>query len=105
MQAGRSQGSRLISKGWRLSGLLILWAFGLAVLDLPVHLAHHLDEVNPECQLLGLSVSLSSSILDGGWLPTADRTWDELSVPVLSPDMALLWESVRARAPPAAISS
>jgi hypothetical protein len=88
---------------WRLARLLVLCAFALSVLDLPVHLVHHLGEVNPHCQLLGLSVSLNSSILDSVWLPTVDRTWDELIIPVLLPSVSLRWESAQARAPPAAL--
>ena len=105
MHAGRMQRSRLIPSAWRLARLLVLCAFALSVLDLPVHLVHHLGEVNPDCQLLALSASLNASRLDGGLVPTIDQTWDELRVPVLSPDIALLWESARARAPPPAISS
>jgi hypothetical protein len=105
MHAGRSQRSRLIPSGWRLAGLLVLCAFALSVLDLPVHLVHHLGEANPHCQLLGLSVSLNSSILDSVWLPTVDRTWDELIIPVLLPSVSLRWESAQARAPPTALQS
>jgi hypothetical protein len=101
--AGRLQGSRLLPSSWRLAGLLVLWAFGLSMLNLPVHLVHHLGEVNPDCQLLALSASLNAPLLDRGLLPTIDQTWDELSVPVLSPDIPLLWESAWARAPPPAI--
>jgi hypothetical protein len=101
--AGRLQGSRLIPSGWRLARLLALWACGFSMLNLPVHLVHHLGEVNPDCQLLAFSASLNALLLDGGLLPTIDQTWDELSLPVLSPDIPLPWESAQARAPPAAI--
>jgi hypothetical protein len=105
MHAGRLQRSRLIPSGWRLARLLVLFTFALSVLDLPVHLVHHLGEANPACQLLGLSVSLNSSILDSVWLPTVDRTWDELIIPALLPSLSLRWESAQARAPPAALQS
>ena len=103
MAADRLQGSRLLPSSWRLAGLLVVWAFGLSMLNLPVHLVHHLGEVNPDCQLLALSASLNASLLDGGLLPPIDQTWDELSVPVLSPDIPPLWESAWARASPPAI--
>jgi hypothetical protein len=105
MHAGRSQRSRLIPSGWRLARLLVLCAFALSVLDLPLHLVHHLGEVNPACQLLGLSVALNASLLDGGWLPAVDRTWDELIVPILWPSVSLRCESAQARAPPHAVQS
>jgi hypothetical protein len=105
MHAGRLQGSRLIPSSWRVAGLLILLMFSLSVLDLPVHLVHHLGEVAPDCQLLGLAVSLNASSLDGSWLPTVDCTWDELLIPVLFPSVALLWESAQARAPPPTVQS
>ncbi len=100
MHAGLLQGSRSLQSRWTLSGLLVLLAFGVSVLDLPVHLLHHLDEVNPDCQLLSFAVSLSSSILADGRLPTLDHTWDELLAPVLLPYVSLPWESAQARAPP-----
>ena len=105
MHAGRLQGSRLIPSGWRVAELFILVAFGISVLDLPVHLVHHLGEVNPDCQLLGLSVSLNAASLDSSGLPTVERTWDALCVPVLLPSVPLLWESAQARAPPPAVQS
>src|SRR2546430_13060976 len=105
MHAGRLQGSRLSPSRWRVAELLVLLAFGVSVLDLPVHLVHHLGEVNPDCQLLGLAVSLNASSLDSGWLPTVERTWDALRVPVLLPSVPLLWESAQARAPPPAVQS
>jgi hypothetical protein len=105
MHAGRLQGSRLIPSRWRVAELPILFIFGLSVLDLPVHLVHHLGEVDPDCQLLGLAVSLNASSLDGSWLPTVDCTWDELLIPVLLPSVALRWESAQARAPPSAVQS
>jgi hypothetical protein len=85
--------------------LLVLFIFGLSVLDLPVHLVHHLGEIAPDCQLLGLAVSLHASSLDGSWLPPVDCTWDELLIPVLLPSVALRWESAQARAPPPAVQS
>jgi hypothetical protein len=105
MHVGLLQRSRLIPSGRRLAGLLVLWAFGLSTLDLPVHLVHHLGEVNPHCQLLGLSVSLNSSIPEAGWLPTADCTWDELVVPLLLPYVSLLWDCAQARPPPPSVQS
>ena len=105
MLEGRLPGSRLIPTGWRVAELFILVAFGISVLDLPVHLVHHLGEVDPDCQLLGLAVSLNAFSLDGSWLPTVDCTWDELLIPVLLPSVALRWESAQARAPPAAVQS
>jgi hypothetical protein len=105
MHAGRLRGSRLVSGRWRVAGLLTLFAFGLSVFDLPVHLVHHLGEVNPDCQLLALSASLNAASLDGGWALSHDRTWDELRVPALSPSLPLLWESAQARAPPPAVPS
>jgi hypothetical protein len=105
MDAGLLQGRHIIRSRWRLVRLLVLMAFGLSVLDLPVHLVHHLGEVNPDCQFLALSVSLSSIILDGGWLPTVDRTWDALVVPVLLPYVSLPSGSAQARAPPVALQS
>lgn len=90
---------------WGLVGVFVLLAFGISLLDLPMHLVHHLDEVNPDCQLLVLSLSLSSSILDDGRLPTVDQTWDELIVPVLLPDVSQSWESPQARAPPVPVQS
>jgi hypothetical protein len=103
MHAGRLQGSRLIPSSWRVAALLVLFIFGLSVLDLPVHLVHHLGEVDPDCQLLGLAVSLNASSLDGSWLPTVDCPWDELLIPVLLPSVVVLWESAQARAPPPAV--
>lgn len=105
MHAGRLQGSRPIPSSWRVAELLVLFIFGLSVLDLPVHLVHHLGEVAPDCQLLGLAVSLDASSLDGSWLTTVDCPWDELLIPVLLPSVALLWESAQARAPPPAVQS
>ena len=105
MHAGCLQGSRLIPSRWRVAELLVLFIFGLSVLDLPVHLVHHLGEVDPDCQLLGLAVSLNAASLDGSWLPTVERTWDVLRVPVLLPSVPLLWESAQARAPPSAVQS
>jgi hypothetical protein len=103
MHAGRLPENRLIPSGWRLAGLLILFAFGLSVLDLPVHLVHHLGEANPDCQLLGLAASLNAPILDNSYLPPVDRTWKALIVPILLPSISLRWESARARAPPSAV--
>jgi hypothetical protein len=103
MHAGRLPGSRLILSGWRLAGLLVLFAFGLSVLDLPVHLVHHLGEVAPDCQLLGLAGSLNVPILDNSYLPTVDRTWDAVIVPVPLPSVSLRWASAQARAPPPAV--
>jgi hypothetical protein len=105
MDAGLLQGRRIIHSRWRVVRLLVLMAFSLSVLDLPVHLVHHLGEVNPDCQFLALSVSLSSTILDGGWLPAIDRTCDALVVPRLLPYISPLTESAQARAPPAALHS
>jgi hypothetical protein len=90
---------------WTLSGLLVLMAFGVSVLDLPIHLLHHLDEVNPDCRLPRFAVSLSSSILDDGRLPTVDHTWNELIVPVLLPYVSLPWESPQARPLPPIVHS
>ena len=90
---------------WRLVRLFVLTAFGLFLVDLPLHLVHHLDDVSPTCQLLAFAVSLSSASLDGGWLPSVDRTWDAVVVPVPLPDISLPPESSQARAPPAAIQS
>jgi hypothetical protein len=100
MFAGLLQGSRSMQSHWRAARIIVLLAFGITVLDLPVHLVHHLDEVNPECQLLGLSASLSSSTLDDGGPLTVDPTWDELIVPVLLPYVSQSRESAQARAPP-----
>src|SRR5262245_63306684 len=105
MHASRLQGSRLIPSRWGVTALLVLFIFGLFVLDLPVHLVLHLGEVDPDCQLLGIAVSLNAASLDGGWLPTVDCTWDELLIPVLLPSVALRWESAQARAPPSAVQS
>jgi hypothetical protein len=105
MHAGHLQGSRFITSGWRVAELFVLLIFGVSVLDLPVHLVHHLGEVNPDCQLLGLSVSLNAASLDSGWLPTLERTWDALRIPVLLLSVPLLWESAQARAPPPAVQS
>jgi hypothetical protein len=105
MQAGDWQGSRLIPGRWRLAELVVLLAFSFFVLDLPVHLVHHLGEVNPDCQLLGFSVSLSTASLDSSRLPSIDRTWDVLCCPVLSPTLPLLWTSAQARAPPRGVQS
>jgi hypothetical protein len=105
MRAGHSPGSRLILSGWRLAGLLVLFAFGLSVLDLPVHLVHHLGEASPDCQLLGLAVLLHASILDNSYRPAVDRTWDAVIVPVLLHSVSLRWESARARAPPPTVQS
>jgi hypothetical protein len=105
MHAGLYQGSRSIQRRWRLVRLFVLTAFGLSLLDLPLHLVHHLDEVSPACQLLALSVSLSSSILDGGGLPSVDHTWDALVVPIPLPDISPPSESPQARTPPAALQS
>ncbi len=100
MHAGCLQGSRLIPGRWRIAQLLVLFVFCLSVLELPVHLVHHLGEVNPDCQLLGLSISLNAANLEGSCLPSLDHTWDVLRVPVLLPSVPLLWESAQARAPP-----
>ncbi len=105
MHAGRLQGSRLIPGSWRIAAFIVLFAFGLSVLDLPVHLVHHLGEVNPDCQLLGFAVSLNAASLDSRCLPSVDRTWDALRFPVVSPSVPLLWESAQARAPPPAVQS
>jgi hypothetical protein len=102
MYADHVPGQRLIPRGGRLARTLVLVAFVFSVLNLPVHLVHHLGEANPDCQLLGLSVSLSSSILDHVWSPTIDRTWDALSVRVLLPSVSRLGEFTQARAPPPA---
>jgi hypothetical protein len=88
-----------------MAGFLVLAAFGLLVLDLPVHLVHHLGEVNPDCQLLALSASLNAASLDGSWAPSHDRTWDALRVPVFSPPLPPLREAAQARAPPPAVQS
>jgi hypothetical protein len=105
MDAGLLQGRRIIHSRWRVVRLIVLMAFGLSVLDLPVHLVHHLGEVSPDCQFLALSVSLSSTILDGGWLPTIDRTYDALVVPRLLPYISPSSEPAQARAPPAALQA
>ena len=105
MHAGRLRGSRLIPGSWRIATFVVLFAFGLSVLDLPVHLVHHLGEVNPDCQLLGFAVSLNAASLDSRCLPSVDRTWDALRFPVVSPSVPLLWESAQARAPPPAVQS
>ena len=105
MHAGRLQGSRLIPGSWRIAAFVALFAFGLSVLDLPVHLVHHLGEVNPDCQLLGFAVSLNAASLDSRCLPSVDRTWDALRFPVVSPSVPLLWESAQARGPPPAVQS
>jgi hypothetical protein len=103
MWAGRVPGSRLTLSGWRLAGLLVLFAFGLSVLDLPVHLVHHLGEADPDCQLLGIAGSLQASILDTSYLPPVDRTWKALIVPILLPSISQRWEFAQARAPPPAV--
>jgi hypothetical protein len=105
MHADLSQGSRSVQSRRRLVRLLVLAAFGLFLVGLPPHLVHHLDEVSPACQLLALSVSLSSSSLDGGWLPSVDHTWNELVVPVPVPYISPPPGSSQARAPPAAIQT
>jgi hypothetical protein len=105
MHAGRLQRSRLIPGSGRMSELVVLLAFSLSVLDLPVHLVHHLGEVNPTCQLLGLSISLNAASLDGACLPSRARTCEELSSPVPSPSVPLLWKSAQARAPPPPVPS
>jgi hypothetical protein len=105
MHAGRLPGNRLSPSGWGLVGLLVLFAFGLSVLDLPVHLVHHLGEANPDCQLLGLAGSLQASILNNSWLPTVDHTWDAVIIPVLLSSVSLRWQSAQARAPPSAVQS
>jgi hypothetical protein len=79
----------------------MLCAFGLCVLDLPVHLVHHLGEHNPDCQLLSLSVSLGSSLLDDGWRPSTEPAWEILTVPVFLALASYRRESPKARAPPA----
>jgi hypothetical protein len=101
MHAGRMQRSRLIPSAWRLARLLVLCAFALSVLDLPVHLVHHLDEANPACQLLALSVALNASILDDGWVLNVDCTWDEIVIPCLLPYVSLPVGAPQARSPPA----
>jgi hypothetical protein len=88
-----------------LPGLLALLAFGISVLNLPLHLLHHLDEVNADCPLLSFAVSLSSSILADSRLPTLDHTWDELLVRVVLSYVSLRWESAQARAPPPPVQS
>jgi hypothetical protein len=105
VRTGHLQAGRFIPSGWRVAELFVLLAFGFSVLDLPVHLVHHLGEVNPDCQLLGLSVSLNAASLDSSWLPTVERTWDALRVPVFLLTVPLLWESAQARAPPPAVQS
>jgi hypothetical protein len=101
MHAGRSQRSRLIPSGWRLARLLVLCAFALSVLDLPLHLVHHLGEVNPACQLLGLSVALNASVLADGWVLSVDCTWDEIVIPYMLPSVSLPVAAPQARSPPA----
>jgi hypothetical protein len=101
MHAGRSQRSRLIPSGWRLARLLVLCAFALSVLDLPLHLVHHLGEVDPACQLLGLSVALNTSILADGWVLSVDCTWDEIVIPCMLPSVSLPVAAPQARSPPA----
>jgi hypothetical protein len=105
MHASLLQGGQRLQCRWGLAGVFVLLAFGISLLDLPMHLVHHLDEVNPDCQLLVLSLSLSSSILDDDGLPTVDQSWDELIVPVLLPYVSQPWKSPQARAPPAAVQS
>jgi hypothetical protein len=105
MHAGRLRGSRLIPGSWRIATFVVLFAFGLSVLDLPVHLVHHLGEVNPDCQRLGFAVSLNATSLDSRCLPSVDRTWDALHFPIVSPSVPLPWESAQARAPPPAVRS
>jgi hypothetical protein len=94
------RGGQSLQCRWGRVGAFVLLAFGISLLDLPMHLVHHLDEVNPDCQLLVLSLSLSSSILDDGRLPTVDQTWDDLNVPVLLPYVSQSWKLAQARAPP-----
>jgi hypothetical protein len=105
MHAALLQRGQSLQCRWGLVGVFVLLAFGISLLDLPMHLVHHLDEVNPDCQLLALSLSLSSSILDDGRLSTVDETGDELIIPVLLPYVSQSWESPQARAPPAPVSS
>jgi hypothetical protein len=105
MHSGLLHGSRCIQSRWRLAGLLVLLAFGIFILDLPIHLVHHLDEVSPDCQLLVLSVSLNASMLDDGWSLTVDPTWDEVIVPVLLSYISPPLESSKARSPPATVQS
>jgi hypothetical protein len=100
MHAALLQGGQSLQCRWGLVGVFVLLAFGSSLLDLPIHLVHHLDEVNPDCQLLVFSLSLSSSILDDGRLPIVDQTWDELIVPVLLPYVSQSWAFAQARAPP-----
>jgi hypothetical protein len=81
---------------------VVLMAFGLCVLELPVHLVHHLSEEAPDCQLLGLSISLNaSSLVDNSRLAGVDSPWDVLRLPVVWPTGAGFWEPAQARAPPA----
>jgi hypothetical protein len=90
---------------WGLVATFVLLAFGTSVLNLPIHLVHHLNEVDPQCQFLALSVSLSSSLLDEGWSPTFDHHWDELITPPSLLYVVLHRHSPQARAPPALVSS
>jgi hypothetical protein len=102
MHAGRSQASRQVPDGWKAAPYLLLLIFCFSVLNLPAHFVHHLGEVKPDCQLLGLSVSLSATSLDSGWFPTVDRTGDPLRIPVQVASVPLLWETPQARGPPPA---
>jgi hypothetical protein len=105
MHACRLQGGRLIPGSWSIAGFVVLVAFGLSVLDLPVHLVHHLGEVSSDCQLLGFAVSLNAASLDSRCQPSVDCTWDALRFPVVPPSTPLLWESAQARSPPSAVQS
>jgi hypothetical protein len=105
MHAGRWQGSRAIPGRERIATLVVLFAFSLSALGLPVHLVHHLGEINPACQLLSFSVSLNAGSLDSGWFPNLGRACEAVSSPVLSPSVPLLGESAQARAPPPAVRS
>jgi hypothetical protein len=101
MHAGRLQGNRPMSSGWIIAAPVVLLTFGFCVLDLPVHLVHHLGDVNPDCQLLGLSISLNtSSLIDSHSLPGLDSPWDVLRLPVVLPSSTGFWERAQARAPP-----
>ena len=96
MHAALLRGGQSLQCRWGLVGVFVLLAFGISLLDLPVHLVHHLDGVwvHPG----GLA-----SALDDDRLPTVDQTWDDLIVPVLLPYVSQSWEFAQARGPPPTI--
>jgi hypothetical protein len=106
MCAYRLQERRLTPGGNIIAACVVLVAFGLFVLDLPVHLVHHLGDVNPDCQLLGLSVALTAAgLIDTSNSPSVDSRWDVVLSPLSLSSHAGLWESFQARAPPPVVQS